>query len=73
MSTDQVEYTLTVDDVAELAKVRVVTIRQALARYGRYYCLVPAKMPNGRLLFPADSKQRLLDYAKQMRQEKETA
>ncbi|PLX76377.1 MAG: hypothetical protein C0607_04765 [Azoarcus sp.] len=40
--------------------VQPQTLRAALCRDGHYLGLVPRKLPNGRLLWPADEVERLI-------------
>ncbi len=40
------------------------SIRSRVCRTGHYFGLTPTKLPNGRLLWPADSVERLLDLRK---------
>jgi hypothetical protein len=39
--------------------IKPQTIRAALCRHGHYYGIRPIKLPNGRLLWPADAIARL--------------
>jgi hypothetical protein len=39
--------------------IKPQTLRAALCRDGHYYGIRPAKLPNGRLLWPADAIERL--------------
>lgn len=39
--------------------IKPQTLRAALCRDGHYYGIKPAKLPNGRLLWPADAIERL--------------
>jgi hypothetical protein len=57
-----IEYTLTTEQVAEIARVKPRTIMLAYWRKGHYYGLSPRKLPNGRLLWPSDARERLLNY-----------
>lgn len=43
------------------------SIRTHLCRKGSYFGLKPRRLPNGRLLWPADSVKRLLDQQKEAR------
>ena len=40
--------------------VKLASIRSAYCRLGHYYGLRPTKLPNGRLLWPADAAARIL-------------
>lgn len=59
------EHTLTTEELAAIAKVKVATIRNHFYRDGSYFGLTPVKLPNGRCLWPADSRERLLATARQ--------
>lgn len=48
------------ETLAQIACVQPNSIRVRFCRTGSYFGLVPEKLPNGRLLWPADSKERLL-------------
>lgn len=50
---------MTTEKLASSLGLRPQSIRAALCRQGHYYGLRPTKMPNGRLLWPADAMQRL--------------
>jgi hypothetical protein len=57
-------YTLTTDDLAALTGVQPPSIRVRLCRTGSYFGLHPRKLPNGRLMWPEDSADRLYQAAK---------
>lgn len=50
---------LTTEQLAAIAGVKAESIRAAYCRTGEYFGLRPEKCANGRLLWPADSQQRL--------------
>lgn len=50
----------TTEELARRLGLRPQTLRAALCRNGHYFGLRPAKLPNGRLLWPADSFERLI-------------
>ena len=52
--------TLTTRDLADHLGIRPESIRSHVFRKGSYYGLRPKRAPNGRLLWPADSVERLL-------------
>jgi len=52
-------YQLSTAELATLAKVKPESIRVRLCETGSYFGLRPNKLPNGRLLWPSDSLQRL--------------
>jgi hypothetical protein len=51
---------LTTRELANLAGVTPEGIRVQLCRAGTYFGLRPERLPNGRLIWPADSFERLL-------------
>jgi hypothetical protein len=50
---------LTTEGLAVALGLRPQSIRKRLSQTGAYFGLRPAKLPNGRLLWPADSVARL--------------
>ena len=50
---------LSTNELADELGVKPTTIRIRLCRTGSYFGLRPTKMPNGRLRWPGDSKDRL--------------
>jgi hypothetical protein len=42
-------------------------LRVHLCKRGHYYGLIPERMPNGRLLWPADSMERLREIGRKTR------
>ena len=50
---------LTTEELAALLRLKPDSLRAALYRDGHYFGLRPRKMPNGRLLWPADAEERL--------------
>jgi len=52
--------TLSTEELAALGKVRPQSIRASLCRHGHWLGLRPTKLPNRRLLWPADAVTRLL-------------
>ncbi len=51
---------LSTEDFATSIGLRPESIRVHLCRRGSYYGIRPAKLPNGRLLWPGDAVERLL-------------
>ena len=41
------------------------TVRKRLSRHGSYFGIKPLRLPNGRLLWPADSIKALIEESKQ--------
>ncbi len=55
---------LTTEALAALCAVKPASIRVRLCREGSYFGLRPDKLPNGRLLWPADWRERMSATAK---------
>jgi hypothetical protein len=51
---------LTTEQFATLLQLNPQTLRKRLSQTGSYFGARPVKLPNGRLLWPADSLERLL-------------
>lgn len=56
------EQQVTTKQLAERLGLEAASIRSALCRNGEYFGLKPVKLPNGRLLWSADSMQKLLEH-----------
>jgi hypothetical protein len=54
---------LTTDELATWLSLRPNTIRKRYCQTGAYFCLRPVKLPNGRLMWPADSVEQLAEGA----------
>lgn len=52
--------TLSTEQAAAALHIKPQTLRAALCRDGHYFGLRPRKLPNGRLLWPAEGIERLL-------------
>ena len=52
---------LSTREIAEFMQVTAEGIRVQLCRKGSYHGLQPQRLPNNRLLWPADSRERLLE------------
>lgn len=52
---------LTTAELADLLKIRPQTLHKGLCLHGHYLGLKPLKMPNRRLLWPAEAVERLLN------------
>lgn len=50
---------ITTEQLAALLGLKPGSIRSALCRDGHYFGLRPRKLPNGRLIWPADATERL--------------
>ncbi|MCG5509618.1 monooxygenase [Ectothiorhodospira lacustris] len=55
---------LTTPELARAIGMKPDSIRVRLCRTGSFYGLRPGKLPNGRLIWPADSVVRLLAQSK---------
>ena len=55
--------TFSTAELASLLHVRPENVRRAFCVRGEYLGLRPQKLPNGRLLWPADAAERLLREA----------
>jgi len=51
---------LSTEEAAKIFKVRPATLRTAVWRDGAYYGITPIKMPNRRLLWPANDVYALI-------------
>ena len=49
----------TTEALADGLGIKPQTLRAAFCRHGHYFGIRPAKLPNGRLLWPADAIDRL--------------
>lgn len=50
---------ISTEELAALLRLQPQSLRAALCRDGHYFGLRPRKLPNGRLLWPADAMERL--------------
>ena len=58
---------LSTEEFAASIGLRPESIRVHLCRRGSYYGIRPAKLPNGRLLWPGDAVERLMELGKRGR------
>ena len=58
---------LSTRELAEFMQVTAEGIRVQLSRTGSYHGLRPERLPNNRLLWPADSRERLLAAGRKMK------
>ena len=54
-------YTRTTENFAAAVGVKPPSVRVRLCRTGSYFGVVPKKLPNGRLLWPDDGPDRLIN------------
>lgn len=50
---------ISTEELAALLRLKPATLRSALCLNGHYFGLRPRKLPNGRLLWPADAIEKL--------------
>ncbi|QSN60451.1 DNA-binding protein [Caballeronia sp. M1242] len=50
---------LSTEELAAQLTLRPQSIRKRYCQTGAYFCLRPVKMPNGRLMWPADALEQL--------------
>lgn len=63
LATDTKAVGLSTESLARAIDGKPASIRVRLCQTGSYYGIKPKKLPNGRLLWPADSVERLLGDA----------
>lgn len=54
---------ITTDELAALLSIRPQSIRKRYCQTGAYFSLRPVKLPNGRLMWPADALEQLSEHA----------
>ncbi len=54
---------ITTEELAALLSIRPQSIRKRYCQTGAYFSLRPVKMPNGRLMWPADALDKLAEGA----------
>jgi hypothetical protein len=52
---------ITTEELAALLSIRPQSIRKRFCQTGAYFSLRPVKMPNGRLMWPADALDKLAE------------
>lgn len=52
---------ITTEELAALLSIRPQSIRKRLCQTGGYFNLRPVKLPNGRLLWPGDAIDKLVE------------
>ena len=52
---------LTTNDFAESLGVKGATVRRGLCVHGHYMGIRPVKLPNNRLLWPIDARDRIIN------------
>ncbi|MBU9681189.1 DNA-binding protein [Burkholderia multivorans] len=54
---------ITTEELAALLSIRPQSIRKRFCQTGAYFSLRPVKLPNGRLMWPADALDKLTEGA----------
>ena len=54
---------ISTEELAAILALRAPSIRKRYYQTGAYFCLHPVKLPNGRLMWPADSVEQLAEGA----------
>ncbi|VWC97726.1 putative DNA-binding protein [Burkholderia lata] len=60
-SATQAHRPMTTEELAELLSLRPQSIRKRYCQTGAYFTLRPVKLPNGRLMWPADALEKLAE------------
>ena len=55
---------LSTEVIADFNQVKPTSVRERYSRTGSYFGLVPERLPNGRLSWPPDSRERLRELGK---------
>ncbi|MDH6150538.1 MULTISPECIES: hypothetical protein [Paraburkholderia] len=59
LTATQARRPITTEELAALLSIRPQSIRKRFCQTGAYFSLRPVKMPNGRLMWPADALDKL--------------
>ncbi|SMF95162.1 hypothetical protein SAMN02949497_2508 [Methylomagnum ishizawai] len=54
------QFNLSTEAFASQLNIKPQSIRARVCRTGSYFGILPKKLPNGRLLWPSDASERLL-------------
>ncbi|KGS08842.1 DNA-binding protein [Burkholderia sp. ABCPW 111] len=63
LTSTQARRPITTDELAALLSIRPQSIRKRYCQTGAYFSLRPVKLPNGRLMWPADALDKLAEGA----------
>ncbi|RIV54644.1 DNA-binding protein [Burkholderia pseudomallei] len=63
LAVTQTRRPITTEELAALLSIRPQSIRKRYCQTGAYFSLRPVKMPNGRLMWPADALDKLAEGA----------
>jgi hypothetical protein len=55
------QFNLSTEAFASQLHIKPQSIRARVCRTGSYFGILPKKLPNGRLLWPSDAAERLLE------------
>ncbi|HDR9064377.1 TPA: DNA-binding protein [Burkholderia vietnamiensis] len=61
LTATQTRRPITTEELAALLSIRPQSIRKRYCQTGAYFSLRPVKMPNGRLMWPADALDKLAE------------
>ncbi|MBF5010270.1 DNA-binding protein [Burkholderia pseudomultivorans] len=61
LTATQTRRLLTTEELASLLSLRPQSIRKRYCQTGAYFTLRPVKLPNGRLMWPADAVEKLAE------------
>ncbi|QDW50031.1 DNA-binding protein [Burkholderia sp. KBS0801] len=60
LAATQANRPLTTEELAALLSIRPQSIRKRYCQTGAYFTVRPVKLPNGRLMWPADAIEKLV-------------
>ncbi|MBU9310836.1 DNA-binding protein [Burkholderia multivorans] len=63
LAVTQTRRPITTEELAALLSIRPQSIRKRFCQTGAYFSLRPVKLPNGRLMWPADALDKLAEGA----------
>jgi hypothetical protein len=52
---------ITTEELAQQCGIKPQSVRVRLCRTGSYFGIKPLKLPNGRLMWPGDARERMLN------------
>ena len=61
LTATQTRRPITTEELAALLSIRPQSIRKRFYQTGAYFSLRPVKLPNGRLMWPADALDKLAE------------
>lgn len=54
---------ITTEELAQQCGIKPQSVRVRLCRTGSYFGIKPTKLPNGRLMWPGDARERMLNLS----------